>query len=83
MAEIRNNFACHHPQSDFCVNNNLDQTLVFLLFYLALFLILLLLPKLLLLFSKSTLFMNPAITDLSTNPSLFILLATISLVNLL
>ena len=32
---------------------------------------------------KSALFMNPAIADLATKPSIFILLATISLVNLL
>ena len=32
--------------------------------------------------SKLALFMNPAVVDLLTNPSLFILLATTSLVNL-
>ena len=77
LIETLNNFECHHLQNDFCCENNLNQRLEALLFYLALLLILLLLLAL------SALSTNPAIADLLTNSFYFILASNISRVNLL
>ena len=59
-AEVLDNFEFHHLQNDFYHQNNLNQILEFLLFFLALYYFILIIV------SKSVLFMNPEISDLLT-----------------
>ena len=67
LVEILDNFEYHHLQNNFYLENNLNQLFCLVLLFIQSFLLLLLF-----FLSKSALFMNRAIADLSTEPSLFI-----------
>ena len=77
MAEKLGNVECHCLQNDFYLKNILNEILSCSALN-STFVV-----NVAILLFKSALFMSPAIVDLSTNPSFFILLTITSLVSLL